>query len=248
MGQWIITPYFCLHAVSFSYKYDEVSDKTEQAYSWLLHHSSSVGMQHVVRTWNYLPAINQGEADQEVYKQFCQGRARAYLNRAIKAEDFAAASALGTQASAATIYQLSTKNPGQHFENPLQISAYQYPRRYGPESPSFARATIASIGGRRALFLSGTASVEGHLSIHPYKTREQTKTTISNINHLLGHVAKKTGFKPEPSFLKVYVRNTEDLKSVAEIVERTYGCPSLYLKADICRRELMVEIDGHCWI
>ena len=46
--------------------------------------------------------------------------------------------------------------------------------------------------------------------------------------------------------LKVYVRDRDDLPTVAEALDRRFGdtVPRLLLHAAICRRELAVEIDG----
>jgi hypothetical protein len=49
----------------------------------------------------------------------------------------------------------------------------------------------------------------------------------------------------------IYVRRTEDLAVVREIFERNVGAASaaareaIYLQADVCRAELLVEIEAH---
>ena len=49
---------------------------------------------------------------------------------------------------------------GTPVENPRQVSAYRYPREYGPQSPTFARALLPP-SPRVPLLLSGTASIDG---------------------------------------------------------------------------------------
>ena len=77
-----------------------------------------------------------------------------------------AGTAVGTMSGPLKIHFLAARQPGTHVENPRQVSAYEYPRVYGPCSPSFARATLRpSISGSH-LLIAGTASVVGHVSEH----------------------------------------------------------------------------------
>jgi hypothetical protein len=64
--------------------------------------------------------------------------------------------------------------PPLPLENPRQISTYDYPPQYGPRAPTFSRATLAQIGGQWTLFISGTASIVGHQSLHPDDILAQT--------------------------------------------------------------------------
>ena len=51
----------------------------------------------------------------------------------------------------------------------------------------------------------------------------------------------------------VYLRRAEDLPAVREVFERTVGATSnaardaIYLLADVCRAELLVEIEAHAF-
>ncbi len=48
------------------------------------------------------------------------------------------------------------------------------------------------------------------------------------------------------SFFKVYVRSSEHLDTVRDILQASFLLSShlLYLQGDLCRRELLVEIEG----
>jgi chorismate lyase / 3-hydroxybenzoate synthase len=49
---------------------------------------------------------------------------------------------------------------------------------YGAPPPSFARAAhVGSDGGRGDLFISGTASIVGHRTVHRGNVELQTRTT-----------------------------------------------------------------------
>src|SRR5690606_13908351 len=112
-----------------------------------------------LRAWNYLDAITQGEGDAESYRRFCVGRARGLGD--FDASTLPAATAIGRcdQNRTIKVYWLSARSPGTPVKNPRQVSAYRYPRQYGPQPPSFARAMLPLPGADMPLLLSGTAAV-----------------------------------------------------------------------------------------
>jgi chorismate lyase/3-hydroxybenzoate synthase len=141
---------------------------------------------HLLRIWNYLDAITHGEGDHERYRQFCVGRARGLGDFA--PERLPAATAIGRcdEARALQVYWLSAAAPGTPLENPRQVSAYRYPREYGPQPPSFARAMLPPTADRTPLLLSGTASVVGHAPLHAGALLAQLEETLANFDALLG--------------------------------------------------------------
>lgn len=234
------------------------SESIESAYTKLLSLLEERGYPHIVRAWNYMPDINKGIGDDERYRHFCTGRERAFKSHQYNDSQYPSACALGHAHGQTIIYLLATKEAGQHFENPNQQSAYSYPRQYGPKSPSFARATLVNWSSEKAqLFVSGTASIVGHSSVlgdvdnHQDNLAIQLATTFSNIDQLLAHVAAQANLpiRPSLSSLKVYIRHYDDYLAIKSAVEDHYGDINdevLYLQADICRKELLVEIDGLC--
>jgi chorismate lyase/3-hydroxybenzoate synthase len=197
-----------------------------------------------IRFWNYVPAINKGEGDKENYKRFCSGRLAAFTKHGIEDADFPAASAVGHHQSGLTLCSLSANAQTQHHANPRQVDAFEYPRQYGPASPSFARATTLTIGTTRLCFISGTASILGHSSVHQGDLRLQLHTTNDNILYLL----EETGFHADHiQTARIYLRHRSDLDECKEIIERSYPQIELvFAEADICRRDLLVEIECFC--
>lgn len=224
---------------------DSLASATEIAYHEILALIQQRGFAHPVRAWNYLPNINHGLGDQERYKQFCEGRHQAFAASGIDHASYPAASALGHYSEGAVIYLLAGKDQPQHHENPAQLSAYQYPRQYGPKSPSFARATTASVApDSPALFISGTASILGHASQAVDCIEQQITITMHNIDRLIDHIDANIG---HPSLLKVYLRRREDLALTQRLVTRHYPNSAVaYVHADICRDSLLVEIEALC--
>jgi len=198
----------------------------------------------LVRFWNYIPNINHGAGDSENYKRFCTGRLAAFNDFGLENAQFPAASAVGHYGEGITIYALSASVAGTHHANPRQLDAFKYPRQYGPSSPSFARATTLSIEQQRLCFISGTASILGHSSVNCGNLRLQLHTTNDNILHLL----KGTDFtRGDIRTLRVYLRNIDDYDECKEVVEQLFPDTTIiYTHADICRADLLVEIECFC--
>ncbi|HEU0276326.1 MAG TPA: pteridine-dependent deoxygenase [Rhodanobacteraceae bacterium] len=216
---------------------------SEFAYRRLLAHVAASPERHVLRIWNYLAAINEGAGDAERYRQFCSGRARGMA--AQPGFRYPAATAIGHQGrrQLLQVYALCARQPGRTLENPHQVSAWNYPRQYGPTAPSFARAMQMASG---LLAISGTAAVIGHASRHRDDIGAQADAAFANLRALLGE-AGLASFNAE-SPLKVYVRRPADADAVEAALARHLdgAVPRLLLQGDICRRELLVEIDGWC--
>lgn len=226
-----------------------VSNATELAYAELLNFSKSCGYDHLIRFWNYLPTINSGVGDDENYKIFCTGRLKAFRSQTIADPAFPSASAVGHLTQGMAICAIVSKFPGTHFSNSLQVEAYQYPRQYGCSSPSFARATSAGFSSKNAnseniFFISGTASIRGHETVYKNDLIGQLDTTHSNIVHLLEKADKSIN---SLKTMKVYVRHENDLEATKGKLATDFpDVDKLFVQADICRDDLLVEIECFC--
>jgi chorismate lyase/3-hydroxybenzoate synthase len=214
----------------------------------LLNERGYAGLQ---RVWNHVPAINEEQDGLERYRRFNLGRARAFEELyGVDAEQrFPASSAVGTVGDTFIACFAAARSHGTHLENPRQVSAYHYPRHYGPKSPSFARATVAPPDWGPAFFLSGTASVVGHETVRVGDPSGQLDETLINIDALLAEVATRTGRGigfAHFDLVKVFIREREHFPAIRETLARRLGTetPVLYLHADICRSDLLVEIEG----
>jgi len=200
---------------------------------------------HILRMWNYLDAANEGAGDMERYRQFCVGRARGLGDTLV--ESSPAASAVGRQCTTHSlqVYWLAGHLAGIAVENPRQVSAYRYPHTYGPISPIFSRATVAPDD---TLLISGTASILGHASHHIGDVTAQLDETLRNLDALIGQAAKqrpglRTTLSAETQ-LKIYVRDEAQIENIdAHLRKRMPGAKAMYLAADICRKELLLEIE-----
>jgi chorismate lyase/3-hydroxybenzoate synthase len=199
---------------------------------------------HVLRLWNYFDAINEGDGDDERYRRFCVGRARGMAG--VWQEQYPAATAIGRRDGVRVlqVYALAARTAGSPVENPRQVNAWRYPRRYGPTPPTFARGMTTPAG---QLLISGTAAVVGSASRHHDDVAAQLDETLTNVESLIRSAGNNRAQGPGAgSLLKVYLRHASDAPLVvAKLTEAIPGADGiLVLRGDICRRELLVEIDG----
>lgn len=208
---------------------------------------------HLARIWHYVPAINAaGPGGLENYRIFCRARSLAFERQygAGFRQLLPAASAVGSPGGALSVVFAASPVPPRHVENPLQVSAYDYPEDYGPRAPSFARATIVPGPGRGTVFISGTAAIRGHATVAPHQLGPQLDCTLENLAEIsqacgLGADLGRPGRATRQ--FKVYLRHASDQPAVAAVLERRLvtksDCVS-YLQADICREPLLVEIEA----
>ena len=197
---------------------------------------------HFLRLWNYLDAINLGDGDDERYRRFCAGRARG-MDARLHAS-YPAATAIGRRDGRRVlqVYGLAARVAGNAIENPRQVSAWRYPRQYGPTAPTFARGMCS---GGAQLLISGTAAVVGHASRHDDDLAAQIDETLENLRSLLGEAGDRHGLGAR-SLLKAYLRHPADAAMLAAALYARVPALGglLLLGGDICRSELLVEIDG----
>ena len=238
-------------------KTDGLEQLAYRAYKEIFSFLDRNGFPVLVRCWNYFPKINLETNGIERYKIFCAGRSDAFAEKyKTMHRHFPAGSAVGSESGPLTINFIATRNHSvKHIENPRQVSAYLYPREYGKRSPSFARATCIDWGENKYLYVSGTASIVGHKSCHKGDPLQQIHEIHRNLDSLLDHC----GFFPDGDAVnldskgvlttKTYIRDAELLPLVRETMEDRLGGgeSSLYLAGDICRKELLLEVEG-VWV
>lgn len=226
------------------------------------------------RIWNYMSDINGNEGALERYRHFNHGRAQAFAELwAACAADPAdpgaahraipAACGIGTPAPPAgapsllSISFLAGRRDFAQIENPRQVSAFAYPPDYGAARPLFSRAILGSAGTApqypsAPLFISGTASIVGHRTVHKGDVVEQCHESLRNIAAIVGQANDTLRLRGETSMAMadldylVYLRIPRDLAAVQQVVTDTVGSRARvhYVQADICRDDLLVEIEA----
>ncbi len=229
---------------------------------------AGVGFDRVVRTWIYVNGITDHENENGLqrYQELNRARSDFYRNIAFGADRkaptangiiYPASTGIGTRGRHMDLacVALDTQRPDVFIlplENPQQTPAYDYQAVYSPQSPKFSRA-MAVVQGRFVAFLvSGTASIVDSRTVHPGDPVRQTEQTIDNIERLiapdnlarLGLPGAGASLR-DIAKLRVYVKNPGDYLACRRVVERRLPkAPALYLCADVCRPDLLVEIEA----
>lgn len=224
-----------------------LADAAEAIYRELLEFHAGSTYRHLWRIWNFIDDINAGEGDDERYRQFCLGRARAFEASAglFRQAPYPAATTVGSLDGSRRlrICWLAGVEPGEPVENPRQVSAYRYPRQYGPAPPSFSRATLAP---GDMLLVSGTASIVGHGSLHPGDVCAQLEETLRNLDAVAATAATLRAPRASTApLLTAFLRRPLDAGEVERELRRHFpdAAGLVILDADICRAELQVEIE-----
>ena len=227
---------------------------------------AGVGFDQVVRTWIYVNQINEGEAGRQRYQELNRARTDFFRdftlcskNRAAGAPAtiYPASTGIGTRGTQLTMscMALDSQRPDvflMPLENPQQTPAYDYQAIYSPQAPKFSRAMAVVQGHFVATLVSGTASILNAQTCHAGDIVRQTAQTIENIERLIApanferHRLPGTGATlKDIAKLRVYVRNQEDFEACREVCERLLPrVPAIYLIADVCRQDLLVEIEA----
>lgn len=227
-----------------------LEDAARNAYREILSFVRMAGPQRLLRMWNHFPRINEEHRGLERYREFCIGRHDAFREAGYRFDgDVPAASAVGSAGEGLVVYFLTTRGHVEYIENPRQVSAYHYPRIYGPKSPSFARASVRASNAGLEIYVSGTASVVGHETKHAGNLELQVEETVRNLKQVLASATRGVAAEypgDGRSLFKVYLRHGSDLDAAKRILARDLGDghEMLFLEADICRRELLVEIEA----
>ncbi len=222
-------------------------DAAYRIYQALLAGLKQSGYPHLVRVWNAIPDIHGLEHGLERYRAFNLGRNQAFVEAGVSTQAGApAATALGTPAGPLLVYFLAGKTAPLAVENPRQVSAYHYPRQYGPQAPSFSRAAVFSSAAGSMLLVSGTASIVGHESCHIGDVKEQTNESLRNVQAVLQQAALLHCSQLSDLHFKVYIRNAHDYAAVSAQMQQhgLHPANTLYLEADICREELLMELEA----
>lgn len=206
----------------------------------------------IYRQWNYIEQITSMHDGRQNYQEFNDARSRFY-NSAEWNGGYPAATGIGTACGGVMVevYAVKGEKAVNHaIDNPLQTSAHSYSQKVltgksdEPQrtTPKFERARLVG----NIVYISGTAAIKGEDSLSLDNTVEQTAETMQIIKQLVAAenlpVPTKGGTY---TLLRVYIKNGETAPEVIKFMEENFAdVPKHYLEADVCRPELLVEIEG----
>lgn len=225
---------------------------SEVAYARIFRLIDAEGLPKLWRIWNYLADINLEDAATdglERYRQFNIGRQDAFLaSQRCATGNVPAACAIGLRTGPLSIAFLAGATMPVPVENPRQVSAYHYPATYGPRSPTFSRGALVYPRGQEILFISGTASIVGHQTVHPADPVKQCREAMENISAVIreaNRLCRSAPFSITEMTYRVYVRHAADYELTRQTLQAMIGAaPVVYVEADICRADLLLEIEA----
>src|SRR4051812_4360651 len=206
------------------------------AYAAVFDQLGPAGAMHPVRLWAFIPEIHARlEPALDRYMVFNAARFAAYSawygGRETFPRALATASAVGTCGSDLILHCLAADTAGQPVENPRQVPAYRYSRRFGPLPPCFARATLVRPRGSAPLLMvGGTASIRGEQSMYVGDLAAQVEETLANLASVAS--AATGGDEPDGAalaryrHLRAYHRRPEDRHEVERRLSAAFPAPA----------------------
>lgn len=213
----------------------------------------------IIRQWNYIEGINGFDGNNSHYQDFNNVRSKFYGNE-FEQGGYPAATGIGMNEGGIIIEFIALRsdqaktNP---VNNPLQIAPHQYSKkilvgenRSNKTTPKFERARYLELSNKIMLFISGTASIKGEKTVGIGDPAEQAEVTIQNIKQLYSSAALKQAGISETiqkiGHARIYIKDKNDFTVIKKVFEIHYGdLPVVYIQADICRPDLLVEIEGN---
>jgi enamine deaminase RidA (YjgF/YER057c/UK114 family) len=245
-----------------------VYEKTICSYQHLRRLLPAAGarLDQVLRTWLYLGGIVDDDGPTQRYKELNRARAEVYEHVPFLADRlpegysrpvFPASTGIGTRGRSISLSALAVIGEADDFvtvplENPRQTAAYAYAPSYSPMSPKFSRGLALCHGADTTLFISGTASITNSETRHVGDVVGQTHETLDNITALIAEDnLGRHGLPGRGTTLaglavaRVYIKRPQDYGQVRGVCEKRLGAvPATYLVADVCRPDLLMEIEG----
>ncbi len=232
---------------------DDFQQLSYQAYNEIYACLKNVACKHLLRTWNYFPQITKPGTKLNPanrYELFCSGRRSAMQDCGIKHKIYPAATVIGNQEDSLQIYFLASDIPGTAVENPRQTSAYEYPVDDQQTQPLFSRGLLKVWGSRTHFYVSGTASIVGHETLHENDVCAQLNEAINNVETLVAHANEQhhtqLNAQDDLLYMKVYLCNEEDALQIEQVLAArlSNNTPRILLHGHMCRDDLLVEIEA----
>lgn len=232
---------------------------------------AGVEMDHLIRTWLYLGNITGPEGDVERYMELNRARTdfykgvcfgRGHTMGAVGQAVYPASTGIGMCGAGIVMSATAIDTDRKDvfllpLENPQQTPVYEYEKVYSPESPKFVRAMAEAIGDYLVIWISGTASIVRSKTLHVGSPGKQADQTLTNIELLLAQKNLSRHHAPgagatlrDLAKLRVYVKRPQDYPIIRKVCEKRCGksIPVIYVVADVCRGDLLVEMEGLAFV
>lgn len=239
-----------------------IAKQSDQIFTSLEQMLTTEGLRidNIVRQWNFIENITTISPKGQNYQQFNDSRSRFYA-KTEWANGYPAATGIGTTCGGVSVIVdalLDSSARSQAIDNPLQISAHAYSQRVLIDSdtnrqkstPKFERARRVEWNNNPMIYVSGTAAIRGEESCSATDIEQQINLTMDNIDCLISenNILNQTGKSAEKyknSMLRIYLKRRSNWPIVKQwIADNCHNIEILCVEADICREELLIEIEG----
>ncbi|MBR7004949.1 MAG: hypothetical protein IKI00_08280 [Bacteroidales bacterium] len=205
----------------------------------------------IVRQWNYIEGITHTDGKIQNYQLFNDARS-AFYGSVDWPNGYPAATGIGCSEGGVTVSVYAVKDcatVSKPIDNPIQVPAHKYSGKVLKEgreavrtTPKFERARLLD----DTVLVSGTAAIKGENSEISTDPLLQSEAAIDVMEHL---VAPGNIFPDCPRFhfeaIRVYIKNEKDIPAIVSSLTAYWkGVPIHFLMADICRPELLLELEG----
>ncbi|MDR2388785.1 MAG: endoribonuclease L-PSP [Tannerellaceae bacterium] len=201
----------------------------------------------IIRQWNYIERISCFSKGEQHYQSFNNARSDFYAKDTWP-YGYPAATGIGASSGGVVVdldaaVFTSSNAYTVPIDNPLQVAAHTYSDKVlktthrKKATPKFERAKSMVFGNRRIVYISGTAAIRGENSLNNAGMEHQLHITMENIIQLTS--------KAQLIMLRVYLKNKADYALAQRLINEYHlPIPVSYMSADVCREELLIEIEG----
>jgi enamine deaminase RidA (YjgF/YER057c/UK114 family) len=226
--------------------------------------NEKMSLDNLVRQWNYIGNILAVRNGVQNYQVFNEVR-NYYYSKYRKIVGYPAATGVGMK-HGGVILDFCAVQPGKSLQiipvdNPNQVNAYNYGQQVlvgkakeddsVKHAPQFERALLMADRNEVILHISGTASIIGQKTMGKGDVGEQTIVTLENIKKLTDTerlnqlIPGAFPYHGRYSLFRVYIKRQEDIGIVRKICSEHFpSLPATYVEADICRDDLLMEIEA----
>jgi len=229
--------------------------------------AENLNFSNIVRQWNYIENITHIPDKRQNYQhyQIFNDVRSDYYNKSEFINGYPSATGIGTDICGLVVNFIAISNATNvqivPVMNPGQIDAHKYSqkvlagsgvnKREDKSSPKFERGKLVRTDEGTKIYISGTAAIIGENTVFPTDVEKQTMATINNIKKLVEgeSVSKLENIQPVEksnyTYVRSYVKHKKDIDIVKQLCEKHFRSECFqYLISDICRDNLLVEIEG----
>lgn len=218
--------------------------------------ANNFDISNIVRQWNYIEDILLVRGGEQNYQRFNNSRSKFY-SKTEWLNGYPAATGIGCNAGGVTVCLYAIKPIKEvqikSLQNPNQIDAHKYSEEVlvgdnEKSSPKFERGKLILFPNNDDFLVSGTASIIGEEAVGDTDAIQQTLTTLGNIEKLVDSCQLSINVSSF-SNVRIYIKNDRDYNAIKKICDTRFpNSPIIYLQADICRAELLVEIEANSFL